>query len=185
MLVGLSRADLNGQLATVTMLSTQKDPECAGVRLDATGEMVAIRRTDLRASPDEEHCALALLNGLYAAFSPDFQSETEMIIVERSPIDPGGWQDRSNLRDSIVLATMTAEELKGFQGTAQIAKMAKQASGQGVAGMLMVSPDDEISQLIGTGKEHSAIPVLMIRSSDAARLREHGSAVIRGASRLC
>ena len=52
-LVGLSRADLNGQLATVTELATRKDPERASVRLDATGQGIAIRRTNLRASPDE------------------------------------------------------------------------------------------------------------------------------------
>ena len=59
MLVGLSRADMNGQLATITELSTRKDPERAGVRLDATGKVVAICRTNLRASPDEEHSSAA------------------------------------------------------------------------------------------------------------------------------
>ena len=51
-LVGLSRADLNGQLATVTEVETREDPERAGVRLDATGQVAAIRRTNLRTSPD-------------------------------------------------------------------------------------------------------------------------------------
>ena len=58
-LIGLSRADLNGQLATITELSTRKDPERAGVRLDATQQVVAICRTNLRASPDEEHSSAA------------------------------------------------------------------------------------------------------------------------------
>jgi hypothetical protein len=53
-LVGLSRDDLNGQTGTITEAATQKDAERANVRLDATGQVVAIRRTNLRASPDEE-----------------------------------------------------------------------------------------------------------------------------------
>ena len=52
-LVGLSRADLNGQLATITELSTRSDQERVGIRLDATPQGMAIRRTNLRASPDE------------------------------------------------------------------------------------------------------------------------------------
>ena len=50
---GLSRADLNGQLATVTEVATKDDPSRAGVRLDATRQVLAIRRTNLQSSPDE------------------------------------------------------------------------------------------------------------------------------------
>ena len=53
-LVGLSHVDLNGQLATVMELTTPKDPERVSVRLDVTRQVMAIRKTNLRASPDAE-----------------------------------------------------------------------------------------------------------------------------------
>ena len=52
-LVGLSRADLNGQLATVVAVTDPRDPERAQVRLDSTDKTVKIKRTNLRASPRE------------------------------------------------------------------------------------------------------------------------------------
>ena len=52
-LVGLSRADLNGQLATVVAVTDPRDPERAQVRLDSTDTTVKIKRTNLRASPRE------------------------------------------------------------------------------------------------------------------------------------
>ena len=54
MLGGLSRVDLNGQLATVTELTMRKDPDSVSVRLNVTGQVMAIRKTNLRASSDAE-----------------------------------------------------------------------------------------------------------------------------------
>ena len=52
-LAGLSRTDLNGQLATVVVVTDPTDPERAQVRLDSTGKTVRIKRTNLRAGPIE------------------------------------------------------------------------------------------------------------------------------------
>ena len=47
-------------------------------------------------------------------------------------------------------------------------------------GLIIIHPGEEPYQLAGVGDE-LAIPVLMIKSSDAVRLREHGSALIQDA----
>ena len=52
-LAGLSRTDLNGQLATVVAVTDPMDPERAQVRLDSTGKTVRIKRTNLRTVPSE------------------------------------------------------------------------------------------------------------------------------------
>jgi hypothetical protein len=50
-LVGLSRADLNGQLATVVTVTDPADSARAQARLDSTGNTVRIKRTNLRTGP--------------------------------------------------------------------------------------------------------------------------------------
>ena len=52
-LAGLSRVDLNGQLATVVAVTDPMDSERAQVRLDSTGKTVRIKRTNLRTGPIE------------------------------------------------------------------------------------------------------------------------------------
>ena len=52
-LVGLSRADLNGQLATVVTVTDPTDSARAQARLDSTGKTVRIKRTNLRTGPTE------------------------------------------------------------------------------------------------------------------------------------
>ena len=52
-LAGLSRADLNGQLATVVAVTDPTDSARAQVRLDSTGKTVRIKRTNLRTGPTE------------------------------------------------------------------------------------------------------------------------------------
>ena len=78
----------------------------------------------------------------------------------------------------IVLLKPDAEALTNMRGTAELAKMAELASSQRVAGLIVVNPGEEIYQLTGTGKASSAIPVLMVKSSDAERLLK-GSALIQ------
>ena len=69
MLVGLSRANLNGKLAT------RKDLEHASVRLDETGQ---VRRSaePTSASPDEERSSTAAAAGVRgsAAWTPERSS---------------------------------------------------------------------------------------------------------------
>ena len=57
--------------------------------------------------------------------------------------------------------------------------MADRFARAGTAGLIVVNPEDELFPLAGAGSERSAIPVLMIASRDAARLRARGGGRIR------
>ena len=119
-----------------------------------------------------------MLNGRYAGFSCALPSElasstAEIIAVEAVPF----------MADS---ALENVGEIKGnlalvSRGTVPFWEQAKRASEAGAVGVIVVNTNDEL-MVMGGGDEGSKsnIPVLMIKSSDAVRLREHGNALIRG-----
>ena len=72
-----------------------------------------------------------------------------------------------------------------LRGTVPYREKVERASEAGAAGVVVVNTSDTLE--IMTDKEgvyKSEVPVLMIKSSDAARLREHGSALIRDEGKM-
>ena len=61
--------------------------------------------------------------------------------------------------------------------------MVTKAAEAGAVGVIIVNTQDDLEQMTDSGS--SSIPVLIIKSSDAVRLREHGGALIRDAGAPC
>ena len=118
-----------------------------------------------------------MLDGRCAEFSGALPSESasstaEIIAVEAVPF----------MADS---ALENASEIKGnlalvSRGKVSFQEKATRASEAGAVGIIVVNTGDELMVMEEDDEGFkSNIPVLMIKSSDAMRLREHGSALIR------
>ena len=55
----------------------------------------------------------------------------------------------------------------------------KLASAAGAAAVIFVNTHDKLMKISGESGYNSDIPVLMIKSSDALRLRKHGRSLLR------
>ena len=137
--------------------------------------------------------------GIYANLSPSF-SQTKMVVVDVS--DPPKAMvalktlaERGTPHEPIITMLMLpvadAEKLKELQKGERLAGLITElvdfstthdmaTSNIIFGGLIIVHPKEPVYQLDGTGDE-LAVPVLMIKSSDAVRLREHGSVLIQGA----
>ena len=65
------------------------------------------------------------------------------------------------------------------RGAVTFVEKVQRASAAGAAAVIVFNTDDELFGMDGDGEYTSEIPVLMIKSSDAPRLRKHGSALLR------
>ena len=66
-----------------------------------------------------------------------------------------------------------------LRGVVPFVEEAKRAFEAGAVGVIVVNTDDDLYQMPGDAGFKSKIPVLMIKCSDAVRLREHGGALIQ------
>ena len=127
------------------------------------------------------HCAgdsPLLLDGMYAAFSSVLplewtSSNAEVYVVDAVPL----------MADSLI---ENASELEGNiavvarGGGVSFVDKVKRASEAGAAGVIVTNTEDDLIVMGGDEDYTSNIPVLMIKSNDAARLRDNGSGHIRG-----
>ena len=119
---------------------------------------------------------------MYATFSaaapPEWASSAAGIdVVEAVPFMANADLENANeLKGNIALV------LRGGGGDGFVGKV-KRVAEAGAAGVIVVNTEDELFGMPAV-KENvgfmSDIPVLMIKSGDAARLREQGSTLIRG-----
>ena len=109
-----------------------------------------------------------MLEGMFATFSSALPSEWNSSAAEINMIDDDG--DSAKLKGNMVLVS---------QGAATFDEEAKRASEAGAVGVIVINTDDSLFRMPGVAGYKSKIPVLMIKSSDAVRLRENGGALIR------
>jgi hypothetical protein len=135
-----------------------------------------------------------LLYGMYATFSSALpsawnSSKTEIGVVEadafvdHTKISPWQLDKRNELNGAIALVSLGRE-------TAAVEQV-KRASEGGAVGVIFINTDPQrpglfkLSALHPNDDYESEIPVLMIKSSDAVRLRERGSALIQSKPFCC
>ena len=130
-----------------------------------------------------------VLDGLYAEFFPSLSlgwasSTAGIDAVDAVPfMADADLENASELKGKLALVSRDTETLIGARGLVPFWRKAQRAANAGAAGVIIVNTDDDLNEPhgmtdAGSGYQ-SKIPVLLIKSSDAARLREHGGALIR------
>ena len=102
--------------------------------------------------------------------------------VGRRPVDAVPFEANSQLENigCNIMLCITPEGAEQGDGSWTVRQAKKAAEVGAVAIIFASSSDDELFAMTTTTKYKSEIPILMIKSSDATRMREHGGALIRG-----
>ena len=115
-----------------------------------------------------------IIDGRYASWGhlPLDWSSAELPVVDAVPsMADAELENEAAVKGSIMLVT---------RGAVPFVEKVKRASAAGAAAVIVVNTNDA---LMAMGEDRSGytsgIPVLMIKSSDAPRLRNHGSALLR------
>ena len=126
-----------------------------------------------------------MLHGMYANFSSALPSEWtsskhELDVVDadnflkRANVSPSVLDNKNELQGNIALISLRRE-------TAAVEKV-KHVSQAGAVGVILINTDalrPGLFKISAHGDYKSEIPVLMIKASDATRLRKHGRALIQ------
>ena len=112
--------------------------------------------------------------GVYASWSCGHSSEwssAELQVVDAVPFEANtALANEAAIKGSIMLVS---------RGAVPFVEKVKRASSAGAAAVIIFNTEDELMQMGGDGGYTSDIPVLMIKSSDALRLRKYGRARLR------
>ena len=118
------------------------------------------------------------IDGAFASWGhlPSGWSSAELPVVDAVPFEANATlQNEAAIKGNIMLCI----RFKGTPRTPFVEKV-KLGSAAGAAAVIIVNTDDEPLVMSNSGSGYiSDIPVLMIKSSDAPRLRNHGSALLR------
>lgn len=118
-----------------------------------------------------------MLDSMYAKFSSALPLEWTSSTAEIDVIDAVPFMADSVLENGSELQGKIALVSRGAGVT--FSDKAKRASEAGAIGVIIVNTEDVLMKVNGEAGYKSSIPVLMIKPSDAARLREHGGALLR------
>ena len=104
-------------------------------------------------------------------------SSAELPVVDAVPFEANAnLENEAAMKGNIMLCIRS----KGTPFVEQV----KRASAAGAAAVIIVNADDALMKVNDSGSGYTAaIPVLMIKSSDAPRLRKHGSSLLRKKTR--
>ena len=118
-----------------------------------------------------------VIDGIYANFSSALpldwvSSKAEINVVHVVPFMADSVLENSNeLNGNIALMSRDTEKLKRSRGMVPYWEKVRRASEAGATGVIIVNTADELEDMGDNGSGYkSEIPVLMIKSSDAARL---------------
>ena len=117
------------------------------------------------------------IDGRYASWGhlPSGWSSAELPVVDAVPsMADAELENEAAVKGSIMLVS---------RGAVPFVEQVKRASAAGAAAVIVFNTDDELFEMGGDDEFTSDIPVLMIKSSDAPRLRNHGSALLRKKTR--
>ena len=154
--------------------------EYHGVQADALSLFQGDVR--VRLAPSSETPALGrgdsplVIVGMYANYSPPVppawtSSTSKLVVVDAVPFMADSvLENASKLKGNIAIVSQGAD--------ATVVEMATRASEAGAVGIIVVNTDNALCRMIDPDHK-SEIPVIMIKSSDAKRLREQGGACIR------
>ena len=113
------------------------------------------------------------IDGEYARWGdlPSGWSSAELPVVDAVPsMADAELENEAADKGSIMLVS---------RGAVPFVQKVKRASAAGAAAVIVFNTDDELIGMAGDDEFTSDIPVLMIKSSDAPRLRKHGRALLR------
>jgi hypothetical protein len=118
--------------------------------------------------------------GEYALFSchlpSGWSSSAELPVVDAiPPMADTALENEAAVKGSIMLVS---------RGTVPFYDKVKRASAAGAAAVVVFNTEDELFKMSADDGCTSDIPVLMIKSSDAPRLRNHGRARLRKLGRI-
>ena len=116
------------------------------------------------------------IDGEYASWGdlPSGWFSAELPVVDAVPFEADtDLANQAAIKGNIMLCIRSPQ-----RGSTPFVEKVKRASEAGAAAVVIVNTDDALMTMVGSGYT-SAIPVLMIKSSDAPRLRKHGSALLR------
>ena len=114
------------------------------------------------------------IDGAFASWAhfPSDWSSVELPVVDAVPyMADAELKNKDAVKGSIMLVSRGAGPFVG---------KVKRASAAGAAAVIVFNTEDKLMEMGGGDDEFTSdIPVIMIKSSDAPRLREHGSALLR------
>ena len=113
------------------------------------------------------------IDGRYASWGhlPLDWSSAELPVVDAIPFEANATlQNEAATKGNIMLC---------MRGDTPFVEKVKLGLAAGAAAVIIVNTDDALMEMGTNYKYTSDIPVLMIKSSDAPRLRNHGSALLR------
>ena len=128
-----------------------------------------------------------MLDGMFAAFSSALPSEwtsstLNMLVVDAVLFTTEAlFENETAVKGKIVLISRLAVRKAGFKSWVE---PVKGASAIGAVGVIVINTDDALIELANNVGYNADIPVLLIKSSDAAHLHEHGSAALIQGARL-
>ena len=112
--------------------------------------------------------------GPYASWGhlPSGWSSAELPVVDAVPFEANATlQNEAAIKGNIMLC---------MRGDTPFFEKVKLGSAAGAAAVIIVNTDDALIEMSDNGSGYTSdIPVLMIKSSDAPRMRNHGSALLR------
>ena len=173
---------------TVAKIGALEEGELRNLAKSAVGEKVAletaaaffpwVRRIKEQAKSEYIHKDPIVLHGMCVGFSAALESKSGVEYVDAVYDANYELKNKKAMKDNIMLCVRS-------DGTSFV-KQAEQAKEAGAVGVIVVNTDDSLIYMPAeSGKSKILdIPVLMIKASDAMRLREHGSAVIRDKGKL-